>query len=623
MSDTTTINKVSNGTAPVPSAPTSRPKLTILYGSQTGTAHDVAERLARDAKRRHFPVALSAMDDYDRSLLPTAQIAIFVCSTTGQGEEPDNMKQFWRFLLRKAHSPNVLSELEYTVFALGDSSYEKFNFPGKKLFKRLQQLGARPLFPKGEADDQHYLGVDGTLDPWLNGLWQVLMQRFPLPAHLGQIPDDELLPPKIRLVPVPDVANDDKQTSRSLVVDPTSLLPGSVLGHLVRNERMTHPSHFQDVRHLTIQLPPSTTYSPGDVASLMPANDPALVQSLLDLLAWSDQADTPITLHATDPDFALPPTLSASSSSSSPTTLRTLLTYHVHFATDEMQREKLVEFDTAAGLDDLLAYAHRPKRHCVEIIQDFFSIQNVPAAYVLDLFPAMVPRQYSIASYSDPNTQSHPSLDLCVAMVQFNTVLAAPRIGVCSRWLASLPACSLPNAPVPVAVRLARGTFTLPPLPATPIICIGPGTGIAPMVSLVQARIAAHASASTGAAPEAPLNHVFFGCRSRHSDHLFADMWARLEAQGHVVVYNAYSRDQEAKVYVQHVMLQQSVQVFDLIVNRGAWVYLSGNSNRMPIDVKDALTTIVQTGLKCARSEAVAYVDKMKKERRFQEETWA
>ncbi|KAF8962383.1 hypothetical protein BGZ52_012233, partial [Haplosporangium bisporale] len=98
-------------------------RILFLYGSQTGCAQDVAENAAREARRMHFSASVSSMDDYDRSLLIREHFVVFIASTTGQGEEPDNMKKFWKFLLRKSHPSDALDHMEYTVLGLGDSSY--------------------------------------------------------------------------------------------------------------------------------------------------------------------------------------------------------------------------------------------------------------------------------------------------------------------------------------------------------------------------------------------------------------------------------------------------------------------------------------------------------------------
>lgn len=130
--------------------PPPRRPLTILYGSQTGTAQDVAEKLYRDSKCYHFAGPVQPMDGYDVRRLIDERFVVFVCSTQGQGDEPDNMRTFWRFLLRRSLPAESLSGLHFAVLGLGDSSYDKFNFVAKRLNKRLQQLGARPIVPIGE-----------------------------------------------------------------------------------------------------------------------------------------------------------------------------------------------------------------------------------------------------------------------------------------------------------------------------------------------------------------------------------------------------------------------------------------------------------------------------------------
>jgi sulfite reductase alpha subunit-like flavoprotein len=108
-----------------PETGTAKREVLILFGSETGCAEEVAQRIARESQRRHYSVRIQAMDEYDRAQLVQEPLVIFVCSTTGQGEEPSNMKQFWKFLLRKSLPPDALSDLQYAVFGLGDSSYAR------------------------------------------------------------------------------------------------------------------------------------------------------------------------------------------------------------------------------------------------------------------------------------------------------------------------------------------------------------------------------------------------------------------------------------------------------------------------------------------------------------------
>lgn len=159
-------------------------KLTVLYGSQTGCAQDLAEHIWRETKRYHYTGGVSAMDSYDVTQLINEHLVIFVCSTTGQGNEPDNMKTFWKFLLRRNLPLDSLCALQYAVLGIGDSSYAQFNFVAKRLNKRLQQLGGRPIIPVGLCDEQHDLGASAVYVPWLTNLWNELLLLQPLPNGL-------------------------------------------------------------------------------------------------------------------------------------------------------------------------------------------------------------------------------------------------------------------------------------------------------------------------------------------------------------------------------------------------------------------------------------------------------
>lgn len=125
-------------------------RLIVLYGSQTFTAQEAAERIWRTTKILDFKGPVQAMDDYPISRLIHEQFALFICATTGQGDEPDNMRKFWKFLLRKSLPSNSLVNLKFGVIGFGDSKYSKFNFVAKKLYKRLIQLGAKPLLDLGK-----------------------------------------------------------------------------------------------------------------------------------------------------------------------------------------------------------------------------------------------------------------------------------------------------------------------------------------------------------------------------------------------------------------------------------------------------------------------------------------
>lgn len=105
----------------------SRRALSILYGGETGTAESVAVRLYRESKRFHFDSRVCAMDAYPTEQIVNETLVVFVCATTGQGDEPENMAKFWKLLLRKKLTSQTLAGMKFGVVGLGDSSYPKYD----------------------------------------------------------------------------------------------------------------------------------------------------------------------------------------------------------------------------------------------------------------------------------------------------------------------------------------------------------------------------------------------------------------------------------------------------------------------------------------------------------------
>ncbi|KAJ2846918.1 NAPDH-dependent diflavin reductase [Coemansia brasiliensis] len=574
-------------------------RVLILYGSQTGYAKDTAFRIGRQAWRRHFLATIQALDEADKwQLFTTPHPVIFICSTTGQGDEPDNMKRFWRFLLRKSIPPNALDTLHFAVFGLGDSSYAKFNFAAKRLFRRLEQLGAHPLLERGDGDDQHYLGLDGALDPWLDNLWTLLLQKYPLPEPI--VPDHIPPPPSCSLAFVHD--------SPQLPQLPPHLLHAQ----LVLSERMTSPDHFQDVHRFRLQLPKTLSddagWSPGDCAVLRPQNDPGDVDRFLEQMHWTQNADRPLCITTQREDPVLPSWVPQT------TTLRWLFTHYLditavprrsffemlyYFSSAENEKERLYDFTLSEGQDELHTYCMKPRRTIMEALDDFPN-SRVPLSYIFDVFPEIAERYFSISSAQEETPQA---VDLTVAIVKYKTIMQRPRVGKCTQWLLRLQEGDQ------VALRLARGTMHLPPRPETPVIMVGPGTGIAAFMAFIRARIQRGAAA----------NYLFFGCRSESSDFLYKDQLLEWCRQKLLHLECAFSRDQAQKVYVQHKIRQRSDLVWSLINDHNAAVYVSGNANQMPEDVKQAFMDVVAQHSTEAPAE---YIQAMVKSRRYQEECW-
>ncbi len=146
--------------------------ISILYASETGNTEDEAYALAKILRKRclEAPVVIWSMENYDVTQLPNEKIAIFMVSTTGDGEHPHSMRSFWQYLLQKSLSPTSLENTCTAVFGFGDSSYEKYNACARRLAARLRQLSSRELVPLGLGDDSAQMGSLGSLNTWTNQL---------------------------------------------------------------------------------------------------------------------------------------------------------------------------------------------------------------------------------------------------------------------------------------------------------------------------------------------------------------------------------------------------------------------------------------------------------------------
>ncbi|RMX46189.1 hypothetical protein pdam_00007846 [Pocillopora damicornis] len=341
-------------------------RLSVLYGSQTGTAQEVAERIGREAKRRYLSASVLALDDYNVMKLIEEELAIFVCATTGQGDEPDNMKKFWRFILRRNLPVNSLSGLSFAVLGLGDSSYPKFNFIAKKLNKRLIQLGGRELQRVGLADDQHDLGPDAVVDLWLQQLWEKMLRIHPLPAGKDIISANVRPHSRFKVIFVDTSNHVTEDTNKACE---SSLIENGVMSdsspsrrhpfnaQLISNNRVTSPDHWQDVRLVQFDIKGSgISHSPGDVLMVQPSNLPDVVQEFMNLLSL--EPEKMFCLEQNDPDLPVPHQLPQ------PCSIKHLVEHYLdiqgvprryffellsHFTSSELEKEKLQEFCSAEG----------------------------------------------------------------------------------------------------------------------------------------------------------------------------------------------------------------------------------------------------------------------------------
>ena len=275
-------------------------RVCILFGSQTGSAADVAERLQRVAVRHHLPTVLQSLDDYPIASLVREKMAVFVVATTGQGDPPDNMLQFWKFILRRNLPQNSLANVKVAVLGLGDSSYLKFNFVAKKLAKRLEQLGASTVVPVGLADEQHDLGQEFVIEPWADCCVQEMLKLFTPLSREPPVPRDVILPSKFKLT-----TNDNRSTRIECSENGASYSQSNPFhAKMLSNERVTSDAHWQDVRLIRLDLSDSRMqYNAGDVMVVAPTNPSDDVQQFLELFKLDGSEQVCVTSRR---DAALP-----------------------------------------------------------------------------------------------------------------------------------------------------------------------------------------------------------------------------------------------------------------------------------------------------------------------------
>jgi sulfite reductase alpha subunit-like flavoprotein len=581
-----------------------------VYGTETGTAQDVAEEAARSLERLYFVTDVACLEKVSTTDLSSYTLCLFVVSTTGQGEFPANARQFWTSLLKKKLRSDFLSDVEYALVGLGDSSYPKFNWAARKLDKRLKQLGAHEIVEACEADEQGDEGTEGIFLSWLQAFRSAVLTAYPL--------NDGRQPIPVRRIPT-----------------------SSFRATLRRNDRVTPISHWQDVRFLSFTTKEQIYYAPGDALAILPKNSTGDVDSLIVQMNWAACADLPLTLVPSRPSRAMSTHISTPTAWPSKCrniTLRNLLTSYfditaiprrsffakiANYTQDISHKDRLLEFTSAEYLDEYYDYATRPRRSIIEVLQEFDSVK-VPWEEAVNVFPPLRQRQFSIASGGALRRcpDGGTTFELLVAVVKYRTVIKKIREGVCTRYLAALPV----GTSLDVDLRTEGRFCSRNELQPRCHLLIGAGTGIAPLRSLIYEKRSVTA--------EDRGTILVFGARSATSDFFFREEWSAINASGtrdkELHVITAFSRDQKDKIYVQDRLRENAKTILDALCNKKATVVVCGSSGPMPKAVREALVDVLassgseagQAHFPATREEAEIYLANMEKQKRYLQETW-
>jgi sulfite reductase (NADPH) flavoprotein alpha-component len=529
--------------------------LTILYGTQTGNAEQMASDIAGIAKTRGFAPRVAPLDSMAMADLARLKRLLIVTSTYGQGEMPDTARGFWE-ALSSDQAPS-LAGLSYSVMAMGDSGYETFCQAGQDIDHRLSALGARPVEARVDCDTNYA----ATAFAWVD-------------RALGEIRKVEGAEDEVATT-APDTAARSRWNRRN-----------PLMATLSTNRRLSGSGSSKDTRHIEIALGDSGfTYEAGDCIGVIPTNDPALVDAVMNHFGLC--AHVPVAGHDRP--------------------LGTLLAEQFEIAAPS--RELVAEVGRRSGnaeLNHVLEHGDRQAldswlygRDCLDLLQ---MVPNgaLSAGEFIGLLKPLQHRAYSISS----SPKEYPdSLHLTVATIRYPSHGRA-RKGVASTYLADRVG---EGHPAPIFLSPNRA-FRVPEDNAAPMIMIGPGTGVAPFRAFLQERRATGASGR---------NWLFFGERTKAHDFLYGEEFQRMQDDGLLTRMDlAFSRDQAEKIYVQHRMRENGRDLFAWL-EEGGYLYVCGDATRMAADVEEALSDILQREGAMSAEAADLYLERLRREKRY------
>jgi cytochrome P450/NADPH-cytochrome P450 reductase len=573
--------------------------LLVLYGSNLGTAEDLARRVADMAELNGFATTLAPMDDYASGLPDQGGVLIFCASYNGA--PPDNASRFMAWL-NEDRAADALKNVRYAVFGCGNSDWAAtYQSVPRAIDERLSAGGAHRVYVRGEGDAR--VDLDGEFEDWFAKAAPEAMKELGLEGRLGRNADDA---PLYTVQPVaPNVAN------------AAAIQSGALPMKVLENRELQNPEGGRSTRHIEIALPPGVSYRAGDHLSVIPRNDPALVDRVARRFGFlpTDQvrldvadgrraqlpAGIPISIGRLLGEFV----------ELQPVATRKQIQAMAEHTRCPMTKPKLLALLGDDSIGDTYRNEVIAKRRSVFDLMDEHPACELPFHTFLEMLPLLAPRYYSISS--------SPKVDAAKASVTVAVVEAPAHSGrgqfkgACSNYLAGSRAGDTVHA----VVRETKAGFRLPDDPKRPIIMIGPGTGLAPFRGFLQERAALEAQ---GVKLGPAL--LFFGCRHPAQDYLYEAELKTFAEQGICELHVAFSRGEGPKVYVQHLIGQAAERVWHLI-EQGAVIYVCGDGSKMEPDVKAALVDIYRARSGTDAIEGARWIEDLGIANRYVLDVWA
>ena len=596
---------VSTTAAPVARArPGHNTPLLVLYGSNLGTAEELATRVADLAEVNGFGTRLAALDAFVGKLPEQGGVLIFCASYNGA--PPDNATEFVKWLGGDLPK-DAFAKVRYAVFGCGNSDWlATYQSIPRFIDEQLAAHGASNAFVRGEGDARDDL--EGQFESWFAKLRPLAVKQLGIDTSFDRSADDE---PLYRIEPV-------APTAVNSIVALGGVAPMKMLVNQELQNKLGANASDRSTRHIEVQLPSGISYRVGDHLSVVPRNDPALVDSVARRFGFlpADQ----IRLQVAEGRRAQLPvgdTVSVGRLLSEFVELQQVATRKQIQIMSEHTRcpvtkPKLLAYvgDDAAASDHYRADILGKRKSVFDLLEEHPACELPFHAY-LEMLSLLAPRYYSISSSPSGDPQR---CSVTVGVVE-GPASSGRGIykGICSNYLAGRRA----GETIQATVRETKAGFRLPDDAAVPIIMVGPGTGLAPFRGFLQERAALKAKgASLGPAM------LFFGCRHPDRDYLYADELKAFAVDGITELHTAFSRAKGPKTYVQNLVAAQKDRVWSLIES-GAIVYVCGDGGKMEPDVKAALVAIYRERKGADADAALRWIDDLGTSNRYVLDVWA